>query len=844
MVRRQQALTWPFLVVLVCLFALCAMAPRAWQRSARRQNASATISDAAERRAAEASALALTEQAEKQTEKAAPVTASSEPVAEPVHTSGWLSAAPAEKVAHQPIEDSTESLFDILEIADDREETVHVLDGPPKDESIERLPEIDVASLPKRPEQPSLAPFEPALEKSREPLVVDSASSWRSPRALLENLDELATVAETSAWATETQRQIQQLGEAVQADQEDLEPLCARLDATARQADKLATRLKPWALASQLRRVNYALRRRIDVWRGLLASDGAQLAAAEPDAANLALALGQIDELTADHAEGRAWRSYLLLDALDPPSDTTSDDAHARELARRILGRLAQTPLDEHQREFLKAEPFQALGRELRRMAAAPIDPAQMLDAVECYEESRLPSDARRLADECMWLAILPTDARQAVAQRMTNHYRNANLRIVLTADLLNRMLPPRPAEYEMIHDVVLGNPVHGQSMAETRLSIQLIPDPSRLLLALQISGEVAALTSSTSGPATFHNASQSVYVARKPMEITMRGIRLWPAEVERVNNATRLRGVKTDLDAIPLIGPLVQGVARSQHESNQPDIQREVEMKTAMRAKTRIDDEADARLADVSARLRQRVFEPVESLALGPTLIDAKTTDQRLTMRLRLASRRQLGAHTPRPMAPTDSLASFQVHQTAMNNFVERLELDGGTFTVVQLRERIADRLGRPELMQHEGTHDDDIEITFAPENAVCVTCDDGRIGITLSIARLCKSPRSWDDFQVRAYYRPEVEGLSVELVRDGVVQLVGRRVRTSSQVELRTIFSRVFSKRQSRQLIPDRIRENPGLADVAVNQMVIDDGWIGLALGQKRADHVARRP
>jgi hypothetical protein len=177
------------------------------------------------------------------------------------------------------------------------------------------------------------------------------------------------------------------------------------------------------------------------------------------------------------------------------------------------------------------------------------------------------------------------------------------------------------------------------------------------------------------------------------------------------------------------------------------------------------------------------------------------------------------------------------------MENLVERMELDGHSFTVRQLRERIADRLGRDALKEETTIHDDDVEIAFAPENAVSITCDEGRVGVTLSIARLSNQARSWSDFQVRVYYRPEVDGLKAELVRDGVVELTGRRLGTGSQVALRSIFSKIFAKNRSRQVTPERLLTDPRMADLALTQVTIEDGWIGIALGQRPAEGVAKR-
>ena len=105
--------------------------------------------------------------------------------------------------------------------------------------------------------------------------------------------------------------------------------------------------------------------------------------------------------------------------------------------------------------------------------------------------------------------------------------------------------------------------------------------------------------------------------------------------------------------------------------------------------------------------------------------------------------------------------------------------------------------------------------------------------MAVTLSIAKLRKGRQLWKDFRVRAYYEPQIEGPQLRLVRSGVVQLLGRR---GAQIALRGIFGKVFSKKQPIELTPERLATDPKLADLAVTQLVIDDGWMGLALGPRR--------
>jgi hypothetical protein len=102
------------------------------------------------------------------------------------------------------------------------------------------------------------------------------------------------------------------------------------------------------------------------------------------------------------------------------------------------------------------------------------------------------------------------------------------------------------------------------------------------------------------------------------------------------------------------------------------------------------------------------------------------------------------------------------------------------------------------------------------------------------------------WTDFKVRALYRPEIDGQSAKLVRDGVVRLIGR-MDLRSQIGLRGLFGTFFSRDNPLDLTPERLSTDPRMADLAVRQFVISDGWIGVAVGPKRRGvppELARRP
>jgi hypothetical protein len=663
--------------------------------------------------------------------------------------------------------------------------------------------------------------------------------AWEAPTHLLVQLEELTKHEMTQGWATEASVTVRKLGPAIAVGAAETKEILQHLEKLTGETPSLLTKVNDEALARNLSRTSRALERRIPVWKqigqmGGMAAAAAPAPAVDPRSFNKCLS--EIDQLTNDSSEGHAWRKYLLIEPLHEwaARRRNNDERLPGDLAQQVRKRFNQMSLTSQQRQFLTSEPMAALDREMLRHTAEPVDSNRLLQHLENYEKSGLPSDARLLARDCQFLAVSSAAAQRELGARIDMHYRNNNIRIAVTDEFVNRMIPKREPEYAPVQDTIQGVPVRGQSLMANEVTVRMIPDPHHARLALEVKGEVAALTRSMAGPATFYSDSESSYIARKPLEITLRGIRMGKTEVA-VDNNSQLRGIATDFDRVPLFGQVARNVARSQHDQMMPAADAEVREKIAAKAKDRVDRETTEQISAAAKRLQDEVLGPMDQLLVDPTMIAAETTEKRFSMRIRLAGPDQLGGHTPRPQAPADSLASVQIHESMLNNILERLELNGQTFDLAGLGRRLAERLHgyHPKPVDPD---QEDVKITFAAKDAVCVRCNDGRLEITLAIARLSKGARKWKDFQVRAFYRPVVQGRSVDLARDGIVQLIGPRMNAAAQIALRGVFSKVFSQKEPIHATPESFVKNPKLDGVAVTQFVIDDGWIGAAIGPQR--------
>jgi hypothetical protein len=210
--------------------------------------------------------------------------------------------------------------------------------------------------------------------------------------------------------------------------------------------------------------------------------------------------------------------------------------------------------------------------------------------------------------------------------------------------------------------------------------------------------------------------------------------------------------------------------------------------------------------------------------------------------MQLRLANLDQLAAHTPRPSAPADSVISMQVHETAINNALAGLQLEGRRFTMPELHAFLSEKLGRkgaapPEDLPARA------KVEFAKHDSIHVSFVDDRLELVLNFRELGHGRDKIQNFQVHAYYRPQLDGLAVMLIRDDSLQFSGPNLKTGARVVLHSVMGKLFGKGQEIGVVRKALEADKRLSGLMVTQLVIDDGWMALALGPTTADRTAWR-
>jgi|GEM_PF-1521436 len=594
-----------------------------------------------------------------------------------------------------------------------------------------------------------------------------------------------------------------------------------------------------------------ALQRRLGVWRllasrlGVAAQESSPLSD-KPTKENyhtLQQVLWQCSQLTANSSEGAAWREYLLQDSiLDMARDeTTMDRQWQRLLAQQVLARMDDSRLTASQRKFLAAEPMLSLRRQLRRWATGPVDLQKLAGWIEGYEQTGRGDLSQRISQCQQRLKWSSHASQQQLADQLDRHYRKANVRIVLSDKLLNRMLPKQHPIVSPVHDRVVGTEVRGRANTNTEVRVRLLPDSKAWRFTLEAEGKVRSRTHTETWPARIYNIGNLQFEANKRIVLGETGLQVAPATAH-ADGRNRLVDVETPLDPVPLVSTLLHDWVRSQHQKTAPRALAQIKSKTVRTVKRRMDRQVDPKLLQLEQRFRDTVLSHLEPLTLVAEPVELYTTEQRAVMRLRLAREDQLAAHSLRPLAPSDSWMSLQVNQSALNNSLAGFELEGRRLTVGQLFDLVTEKLLRTDVPRPDDLPDR-VMVEFSPHDAIRVACQDGRLELVLGIRELAHGRDKIRNFQVHAYFRPEIHGLRVTLVRDGTLQFAGHRLRAGPRMVLYGVFGKLLRKDQQLLLLGQKIQQDPRLDGLMLTQFTLDNGWIGASWGPKTSRRVAWR-
>ncbi|MFT5522397.1 MAG: hypothetical protein ACI9G1_000048 [Pirellulaceae bacterium] len=875
MKQGQRRPFWPYLCVVACLFILTIMAPKTWLRESPRPKTPVTLLPSLdiEFQATDGSSDPLS------IPPVAPQLRRSD-IEEPLFLDEY----------HRPVGALVSDII-MVELASDAQPVIEIVpqtpaipradnDSETAPQSVQLQPGIgaqieplgthdmrrlpEVLQLTANPAIPNGAnypntgfPVPPALPKpdsvpltpaaGQQPEPVESVTNpCVRPVGLISQLQELSQHDEARIIAQSIKEEVQRLAKRPTLSDDAIPHQLYKIESLASELEEMSKHAESIRLKSDLKRTIYAVRRRLTIWDQAHQLVRSQNYASidSPNIHRLKEAMELAKTKIEDSRYQDRWHGYL---GLAPVELLIHGDLSAESIGKLrsfcaiSLLRIESPMLNDSQQRLMTSPEFISLTDALRPWATQPVDVEELLYYIESYEMRGGSSSGEHVSQNYHWLRWSGRAPDEQFANELNTHYRNANIRIAISKDLVNRLIPGSEVYTEPVQDTIMGALVRGHSTTSNKVGIKLIPANEKWRVIVAATGQVASNTRSSRGPATFYNRGSADFHAEKEISVTPNGLQLHQSRVGAYTGSD-LHNVETDFDSVPLIGIFARAIAIQQHDSHIDQADGEMRRKVARRVQAKFDSEVQSRVNQATEQFRTKIYNPLRDLNVDPIAIEMKTTDDRMIARYRLAAPNQLAANTPRPLAPSDSLLSAQIHQSSMNNMLQNLELDGQRLGIVELFEKIGNMFPRTPMSTREEMPEN-VTVEFAKYDAVRVQCDDGMITLTLKIQELQSGQKVWEKFIVRAHYRPDSNTLDAKLTREGYIELQGKRLRLVDQAALRGIFGRVFDKQRKIPLISDQIAKNPKMQDSELTQCVMQDGWIGIAVGPKRPAIIGSR-
>jgi hypothetical protein len=518
-----------------------------------------------------------------------------------------------------------------------------------------------------------------------------------------------------------------------------------------------------------------------------------------------------------------AWREYLKLELLEHPQGERT------EAARAVLSRIHSVALNDEQR----AQVSQIIGPEaesaMRAWAARPLDPAKLLVDYTSFQRRQNGLTESRLNDDFQNILWAGQRELGPIVQVLDDHFRNANVRLSISEHFINRLLAKPLTQDEPVRDQILGADVEGRSRVTNQLGVQLVPDSDRWSLMLTTSGNILSRTQAHRDGFVVHSIGTAEIFGSKKVSISLNGVQSQQPTVEAVTD-NQVVGLDSPFDSVPLLGWTARRVALRKQQSMAPLAEQQVRSRIRTRIEERMEQAVAAALQKARDELNQQLIGRFVQLRLEPQPVEMRTSEDELVLRYRLAGFDQMAADTPRPAIDVPMAASLQVHDSAINNGLARLELAARSFTVSDLMRHLESKLNTTLGPAHPKIQNAKLE--FAAFDPVRIGFEQDQVKLQLNFKKLqVDNAKQWNNVTVQTQYAVEFDGFYLTLKQVGGVRGEGKSVRARDEMAIGAIFDHALKDEYRFSLLPESYQADFANLGVQLAYAGLENGWLTVA-------------
>ncbi len=254
------------------------------------------------------------------------------------------------------------------------------------------------------------------------------------------------------------------------------------------------------------------------------------------------------------------------------------------------------------------------------------------------------------------------------LASQVKQEYGRSNLLLNVSSDAVQQVAQRPVTETSPVRDCILGARVTGTANSCGVLSVQTKPGADHIAVELQLVGNIQSNTRSFKKPVRVTSTGSTNYVATKQLEISDERFRLLPSAAS-ARTKTRTHSVKKTGGKFG--ARLIERIARKKVAESKP----QAEYIAARHAEQQVIEKFDKQVVDALYQARQnydtKLRPPLQRIGMFPEQLHMSSTTSSVRIEATLASYRQISTDREPPGTRTDNDFAFQVHESAVNNFV-----------------------------------------------------------------------------------------------------------------------------------------------------------------------------
>ena len=610
--------------------------------------------------------------------------------------------------------------------------------------------------------------------------------------------------------------------------------------------------------------VNGRLSRRVEVAAAILDTlemnpTSAHKAKVDAAGAEVADSVESLGKYLSKIKNGEAWLKYIRAEELRAAVSETQSS----EVVSAVFTRLADADKmeNEAQREFVQRPQFLSVKHtlgEYLELASAKAPSAndqselraaltKLVEGLEAYEETRSLPSAGNVREAYSDVRELAADGGDLIADVLATHYFNYNLRVVATEAFLNKVAGYKHTDSGPVDDVVLGAKVDGHQTTRGTVGIDLKPNNSVIQFDMTFNGVTQTNTQGVTDQATIFTSGYHTFGANKTIHFDGDRFTTFPATMwVNANNTTT--GARTGVSGLPIFGGFADSYAVGVARDKKGQSEAIASGKLRNRLIPEFNSEVDAEFAKSSTLMEDRVIPKLHESGLFPSARTYRSTGDAMWIGTRLMGDADLGGDAPSFSTRVAGSAAIHLHETVINNSLDKLPIAGGSFTEKELGEQIEQalqfllgddfKLPGDKKQADDGApakKEDKTVFVFPEQDAIRVRAQDGELTLVLRMGLQPDGDEAIPTQEITVPLLFSIEGTDIVIEAGAVGVSAVEAVSPLKQIPRAGIVKAKIQKALPTRKVDRMItleRKTGGPVDLAITEIRPNAGWLTITI------------